>query len=132
MRGGHTRLKLVTATVAVGLLLLVFTSAAIPAAPKSQLVVRATVWPNLVITFSPKTFKHGTVVIKVKNRSGKPHQFTVNGVNWPVIQPGTVIKHTVTFKRRGTYTATLPDCGYLSECAPTANDVGPTGYVKVT
>ena len=30
---------------------------------------------------------------------------------------------------RGIYQATLPDCGYLSMCTPTAGDTGPTGSV---
>ena len=68
----------------------------------------------------------------VKNRTTKQHQFTIDGVTWSWIKPHKVVTSTVTFKRRGTYTATLPDCGYLSMCTPTARDAGPIGYVKVT
>ena len=84
-----------------------------------------------MITFSPKTFKRGTVHMMVRNRTAHTHQFAINGVTWHSVKPHEVTTGTVTFKRRGIYQATLPDCGYLSMCTPTAGDTGPTGSVKV-
>src|SRR5258708_3631201 len=112
--------------------MLVSTQAAMPSPATTQVVVRATIWPNLDLIFSPKAFKHGTVVIKVKNRSSQTHRFTINGVTSANIGPHTVKAITVTFKRRGTYSATLPDCGYPPTCVGGNPDTGPVGYVKVT
>lgn len=121
--------------VSTSLVALVLTSASTQVATPSpaRLVVKATIWPNLVITFSPKKFKHGTVVIKVKNRSSDPHQFTINGVTSAIIRPNALVAVTVGFKRPATYTATLPDCGYPSTCVgKNPSDASPIGNVKVT
>jgi hypothetical protein len=94
--------------------------------------VRATIQPNLNLTFSPKAFKRGTVVFEVTNRSGAAHEFSINGVTSAAIGPGKTRPVTVTFKRAAIYTATLADCGYLSMCAGDNPDVGPIGSVKVS
>jgi hypothetical protein len=103
-----------------------------PAMASTPLIVRATIWPNLKITFYPKTFKHGAVVMRVNNLAKLTHQFTIDGVTWSSVKPNAVVARPVDFKRRGIYVATLPDCGYLSACAPTARSNLPTGFVKVT
>ena len=128
---GSIVFRLVTTSLVAALLMLASTAAALPSRTTSPLVVRATIWPNLVITFSPKTFKRGTVHMEVKNRTAHTHQFAINGVTWKSVKPHKVAAGTVTFKRPGIYQATLPDCGYLSMCTPTAQDTGPTGSVKV-
>jgi hypothetical protein len=122
--------KLVSTSLVVGVLMLASAQAASPAS--ALLVVRATIWPNLIITFSPKAFPHGTVAIKVKNRTTQTHRFTINGVTSANIKPQTVALVTVTFKRRAIYTATLADCGYPSMCVGGNPDTGPIGNVKVT
>jgi hypothetical protein len=129
---GSILFRLVTTSLLAALLLLASTDAALPSGTTGPLVVKATIWPNLVITFSPKAFKRGTVHMEVKNRTNHTHQFAINGVTWKSIKPHKVVAGAVTFKRRGIYQATLPDCGYLSMCTPTARDTGPTGSVKVT
>jgi hypothetical protein len=96
------------------------------------MVVSATVWPDLKITFSPKAFKHGTVVIKVKNRTSQDHRFSINGVTSRIIPAHAGAAMIVRFERPATYFATLADCGYLSPCVGGNPDVGPTGWVKVT
>ena len=126
-------MKLVATSLVAGALMLVSTQVATPSPAKAGLVVvRATIWSNLGITFSPKVFKHGTVVIKVKNRSPQAHKFSINGVTSANIRPHTVVALTVTFKRRLTYSATLVDCGYPSMCVGGNPDTGAVGYVKVT
>ena len=125
-------MKLVATSFVVGALMLVSTQAATPSPATTPLVVRAAIWPNLIITFSPKAFKHGTVVIKVKNRSVEAHQFSINGVTSRGIKPLAIVAVTVTFKRRGTYSATLADCGYPVTCVGGNPDTGPVGYVKIT
>lgn len=96
-------------------------------------VVKVTIQPNLLITFSPKEFKHGTVVLKVNNRTDNAHPFTINGVTTKSIKPHTIMAVTVTFKRPSIYAASLPDCGYLSLCEGAARpEVGAIGQVKVT
>ena len=125
--------KLVSTSLVVGALMLASTQVATPSPATTPLVVRATIWPTLVITFSPKTFKHGTVAIKVKNRSPRIHQLRINGVTSAGIKPNAAVVVTVTFKRRGIYTATLPDCGYppcVVNGDETAGSVG--SLVKVT
>ena len=128
---GLEGLNVVVATFVAAGFLLVAVPIGAPASADAQLV-RATIWPNLVITFSPKTFRHGTVLMRVKNRTSSAHEFMINGVTWRRIRPHASVTNSVTFKRRGIYQATLPDCGYLSMCAPTAGDSGPTGRVRVT
>jgi hypothetical protein len=122
-------MKFVATTVLAAGLLLGSTQAAAPA--DAPAVVRATIWPNVNITFSPNKFTHGTVVMKVKNRTDSAHTFSINGVTWPKIKPHTIVGMKVTFKRRGVYSATLPDCTYLSPCS-LRPDVSPIGTVKVT
>jgi hypothetical protein len=121
-----------TSIVAVGILLVAVQLAEPAMASTQPPVVRATIWPNLKITFYPKTFKHGAVVMRVDNLAKLTHQFTIDGVTWSSVKPHTVVAKPVDFKRRGIYSATLPDCGYLSACAPTARINPPTGFVKVT
>ena len=104
---------------------------ATPSSAGAGLVVRATIWPNLDLTFSPKAFKHGTVAIKVRNRASQAHQFAINGVT-SYIKPHAAVVLTVTFKRRGVYTATLADCGY-PPCIVNGAEAGDVGsVVKVT
>jgi hypothetical protein len=124
--------KLVATSLVAGALVLVSAQVATPSSARAGLVVRATIWPNLDLTFSPKAFKHGTVVFKVKNRSSQPHKFTINGVTSRYVRPQTVVALTVTFKRRGTYSATLADCGYPSMCTGGNPDIGPVGFIKAT
>ena len=122
-------MKFVATSIAAAVLLLASAQVAAPA--EAPVVVRATMWPNLIITFSPNHFKHGTVTMKVKNRTDSAHDFSINGVTWPKIKPRKIVAMTVTFKRRGIYSATLPDCTYLSPCS-LRPDMSPTGTVKVT
>ena len=119
--------------VATGLVAATFVlcAAQVAAPATAPVVVRATIWPNLIITFSPKTFDHGTVVLKVKNRTDSKHKFSINGVTTPMIKPHTTASMTVNFKLRAIYTATLPDCTYASTCTPIAG-TSPIGSVKVT
>jgi hypothetical protein len=124
--------KFISTSLVAVVLTLASTQVATPSPATARLVVRAAIWPNLDITFSPKAFKHGTVVIKVKNRSSQTHKFTINGVTSANIRPRAVVAMTVTFKRRGTYQATLADCGYPSMCVGGNPDTGPVGGVKVT
>lgn len=88
-----------------------------------------TIRPNLVIIFTPKAVKHGTVLIKIRNTAYAAHRFSINGVTTGYIEPKRVVSAKVTFKRPAIYTATLADCGYLSRCA--GSDT-PSGNVKVT
>ena len=125
-------MKFVSTSLVAGVLMLASTQVAAPSSATAREVVRATIWPNLVITFSPKTFKHGTVVIKVHNRTSQTHQFSLNGVVSKRIAPYGAGVVTVTLPRRATYTATLADCGYPSFCVGGNPATGPTGDVKVT
>jgi len=125
------RLKVVAAALVAVTLMLVVVPVGAPTGMGNSLVVKATIWPNLVITFSPTKFNRGTVRLQVKNRTSAAHEFMINGVTWHWIKPHTASSNSVTFKRRGVYQATLPDCGYLSMCAPTARDSGPVGLVRV-
>jgi hypothetical protein len=124
--------KFVSASLVALVLASASTQVAMPAAPPAHTVVKATIWPNLIITFSPKKFKHGTVVIKVKNRSSQVHTFSINGVTSGDVNPHAVVAMTVKFKRPATYQATLADCGYPSHCEGGNPDTGPVGNVKVT
>jgi len=108
------------------------TQVAMPSPAAAPLIVKATIWANLVITFSPKAFKRGTVAIKVNNRTSQQHQFRINGVTSKNIKPHTAGLVTVTFKRRGVYSATLADCNYPSTCVGADPATGPVGNVKVT
>lgn len=130
-------MKLVATSLVAGALTLVSTQVATPSPAKAGVVVvRVAIWPSLDLTFSPKVFKHGTVVFKVKNRSPQAHRFVINGVTSANIRPLHVVALTVTFKRRGTYSATLADCGYppTPTCVGVGYDpdTGPVGNVKVT
>ncbi len=100
-------------------------------ATNTPVVVKVTIRPNLLITFSPKAFHRGTVVLRVTNRNDRAHSFTINGVTTKTINPERTLLVTVTFKRAAIYTAALPDCGYLSMC-PERPDQGAVGSVKVT
>ena len=124
-------MKLVSASLVAAVVALAATQFAAPATT-AGVVVRTTIWPNLDITFSPKTFKRGTIVFKVKNRAAQPHKFSINGVVSASISPRSVASVTVTFKRKATYTATLADCGYPTQCIGGNPDYGPSGSVKVT
>ena len=123
-------MKLVVTSLVAGALMLVSTQVATPSPATAGLVVHATIWPNLDITFSPKTIKHGAVVIKVKNRTSQAHKFSINGVTSANISPHAVVAMKVTFKRRATYTATLADCGYPSDCVGGNPDTGPVGNAR--
>jgi hypothetical protein len=125
-------LKLASTSLAAGALMLASTQAAMPSPAAAPLIVKATIWPNLVITFSPKAFRHGTVAIKVRNRTSQPHEFRINGVTSKNIKPDTAGLVTVTFKRRGIYSATLADCNYPSTCVGADPATGPVGNVRVT
>ena len=122
-------MKLVSAGFAAVVLALAATGVAAPSAPK---VVNVTILPNLNLTFSPATFKRGTVLFRVTNRAPAAHKFSVNGVTTHFIRPHRTTSITLAFKRAATYTATLPDCGYLSLCAGGNPDLGPIGSFKVT
>src|SRR5580765_4693282 len=116
-------MKLVATSVVAAFLLLGSAQVAAPA--EAPVVVRATIWPNLNITFYPNKFKHGTVTVRVKNRTDSAHDFSINGVTLKKVKPSKVGAMTVTFKRRGIYSATLPDCTYLSPCSLRSSDVTP-------
>jgi hypothetical protein len=126
--------KFIATSLVAVILTLASTQVAAASTPaKAGLVVKATIWPNLIVTFSPKTFKHGKVVLKVKNRSPQAHQFSINGLTTKV-GPHAIVAVPVTFKRRATYAATLTDCGYPVNGACTGQnpDITPGGIVKVT
>ena len=123
-------MKLASTSLVAGALMFASTQVATPAT--TPLVIKATVWPNLVITFSPKAFKHGTVAIKVNNRTSQVHQFRINGVTSKSIKPHATRLVTVTFKRRGIYSASLADCNYPSQCVGGDPATGAVGTVKVT
>jgi hypothetical protein len=112
--------------------MLAWTQLAVPSPAKAPRVVKATIWPNLMITFSPKAFKRGKVVITVRNRTPQTHVFVINGVQSAAIRPRGVGRITVTFKRRAIYSATLADCGYPTKCFEANPGQGPIGNVKVT
>jgi len=101
-------------------------------AAKSPPVVKAVIWPNLNITFAPKTLKLGTYLFRVTNRSVQAHQFLIGGVTSSEVGSHATRSVKVTFKKAALYLATLPDCGYLSLCVGGNPDTGPTGYLKVT
>jgi hypothetical protein len=123
--------KLVATSLVAGALMLASTQVATPSPAAAPLVVKATIWPNLIITFSPKAFLHGRVAIKVNNRAPQAHEFAINGVK-SFIKPHATVVLTVTFKRRGAYTATLADCGY-PPCMVNGDEAGSVGtLVKVT
>ena len=123
---------MVLVSLATGALMVASTQAAAPSPVAAPQIVRATIWPNLVITFSPNTFKRGTVALKVRNRAPQTHQFAINGVTSPGIRPNATVMLTVTFKRRAVYSATLPDCGYPPCIVGGNNAAGTVGTVKVT
>ena len=125
-------MKLVSTSLVAGALMFASTQVATPSPAAAPLVVKAAIWPNLIITFSPKAFKRGTVAIKVKNRTSQTHQFAINGVTSKDIKPHTAGRLTVTFKRRGIYSATLADCNYPSTCFGGDPATGAVGSVKVT
>ena len=113
----------------VAILTLVGSATAAPTAT-APTVVRVTIWPNLAITLAPKTFKHGTVLFKIKNRDSIRHEFLINGVTSSFIKPhmgtGTM---TVRFAKPNLYFYSLPDykpTSYLSPYSLTG------GQVKVT
>ena len=112
--------------------MLASTQVATPSPAAAPLVVKATIWPNLIITFAPKAFPHGRVTIKVNNRASQAHEFAINGVTSRSIRPHTAGLVTVTFKRRGVYSATLADCNYPSTCIGGDPATGAVGTVKVT
>jgi len=122
---------LTTGLVAVALML-ASASAALPAPAKGGKVLHATIWPNLVVTFSPTTVKRGTVVIEVKNRTPSAHQFSIAGVTSASVKPNHIISMTVKFTRKAIYTATLPDCGYPNPCDLPPGHTSPGGGIKVT
>jgi hypothetical protein len=109
----------------------VSTHSATPSPTSAPAIVRVTISPDLLITFSPKTFKRGTIVFKITNRNNRAHSFMINGVTTKVINPNATLSARVTFKQPSIYTAALPDCGYLSRC-PERPDTGAIGSVKVT
>ena len=123
---------MVLVSLAAGALMVASTQAAAPSPVAAPQIVRATIWPNLVITFSPNTFKRGTVALKVRNRTTQAHSFAINGVTSSSIRPNATAVVTVTFKRRAVYSATLADCGYPTMCIEGKPGVGPSGNVKVT
>jgi len=125
-------LKLFSTGLVAVALMLATASAALPSTAARGKLVHATIWPNLLVTFSPATFKHGTVVIEVKNKTPIPHQFSIDGVTSASVKPGGSVSVTVTFKRKAVYTATLPDCGYPNPCALPPGHTSPGGNVKVT
>jgi hypothetical protein len=118
--------------LAVAVLLLAATQVATSSPAAQPVVVRATIWPNLIITFSPKKIERGTVTIRVKNRTTQTHLFTINGVTSRAISPNGAVLVKVTFKRRAIYSATLSDCGYPTQCVEGNPGQGPIGSFKVT
>ncbi len=121
---GRLRILFVGAGVA-GMLVCV---QAVFGSPKPA-VVRATIWPNLIITVAPKTFRHGTVVFKVKNRDTQSHRFSINGAETTKIGPGKSVALTVTFRKPSTYEFTLPD---YEPTAANGYQAAVGGTVKVT
>ena len=104
-----------------------FVSAQVASAA-SPAVVRAVIWPNLAITVSPKSVKHGTIVFKIKNRDIRPHEFAINNVRSAKIKPQTTVEMTVTFKKPSTYSYTLPDYA----ASPKTGYLAVGGQLKVT
>ena len=118
--------------LAAGVFVLASTQVATSSRVAAPVVVRATIWPNLKITFSPPMFKRGTVTMKIKNRTTQTHLFMINGVTSAGIKPHGAVLMKVMFKRRAIYAATLADCGYPTMCIEGIPGAGPTGNVKVT
>ena len=121
---------LTTGLVAVALVL-ASASPALPSVKRGKLI-HATIWPNLLVTFSPATVKRGSVVIEVRNRTHIPHQFSIAGVTSASVKPNHSVSVSVTFKRKAIYTATLPDCGYPNPCDLPPGHTAPGGNIKVT
>ena len=124
-------MKLALSSLAAVVVVFASTLVATSSAATEPVVVKATIWPNLIITFSPSKFKRGTVVFKIKNRATTAHEFSINGATTTKIKPHGTISLTVTFKRKALYSATLPDCGYPQPCGA-STQTAPTGNVKVT
>jgi hypothetical protein len=121
--------KLITTSV---LTVLGAVALAVPslAATKAPRVVSVVIAPNLGITVSPKSAAHGTVVFKVGNHDSSPHEFSINGRTSVAIPPHTMVKFSVTFKKPGLYSYTLPDASNAVMMQPGAKPVG--GEFKVS
>lgn len=98
----------IAAAMLIGVAALAVAGAA-SAKPKPATAIRAVIWPNQIVTVAPKSIRHGKVILKVKNRDDTAQQLEVNGQATPVIQPDGSIQVTVTFKKRGYYSFSLPD-----------------------
>jgi hypothetical protein len=71
--------------------------------------VRAVIRANYTVTFVPQSASRGAVVFVVSNRAATPQQFSVDGLDSPLIPPGGRRDLAVRFKRAGSYSYTLPD-----------------------
>ena len=126
-RSSRRRLRDASVILAAAALTFVTSVSAAPAAPPPPVTVRAVIWPNLVITVAPASFKRGTVLFTIKNRDSMAHVFEINGVKSKPIAPHKVVAMTVTFKKPSVYSYTLPD--YLPSPEHLFVKVG--GQVKV-
>jgi len=124
-------LRYLTTGLVAAALMLGSASPALPSAKRGKLI-HATIWPNLLVTFSPATVKRGSVVIEVKNRTPSAHQLSIAGVTSASVKPNHSVSLSVTFKRKAVYTATLPDCGYPNPCNLPPGHAAPGGNIKVT
>jgi uncharacterized cupredoxin-like copper-binding protein len=61
-------------------------------------------------TLSPRSVRKGTVVFRVVNKGGIPHDFKVNGKKTPLLSPGKSATLTVAFAKTGKfpYLCTVP------------------------
>jgi hypothetical protein len=103
-------------SLALAFVVLLASDAMAASGTKPPLATVVTISPELMLSFSPTSFRHGTVEIAVKNESIQAEQFEINGVNTRWIYPHRTVYMTVTFKRSMLYQASLPRCGYLSTC----------------
>jgi hypothetical protein len=92
----------------------------------------ATIAPDLGLTISPKSFRHGTVVIEIRNESRQAEKFEMNGVTSRWVYPHRTGSITVTFKHPAVYEATLPECGFMSTCIGQGADNTPGAPATVT
>jgi Cupredoxin-like domain len=120
--------RLVATSTVTCLALIVLQGSSIASASSSQ-VVSVVISPNLAVSISPKSVKHGTVVFKIGNHDSKPHEFSIDGRTSPEIAPHTVVKMNVTFDRAGVYSFSLPDATKAIETQPGAK--APGGTLKV-
>jgi hypothetical protein len=107
-------------------------NAAAGSAAKPRVAAVATIAPDLGLTMSPKSFRHGTVIIEIKNESSQAEKLEMNGVTSGWVYPHRTGSITVTFRRPAIYEANLPECGFLSTCIGQGAENTPGTSARVT